>query len=70
MGRAIRERITLLAVTPQMGFRSKVRAAYGDVREVVVLPYRILYRIEGNTVIVILIWHGARRNPGPRDFLE
>ena len=70
MGRTIRERVALLAFTPQMGFRSKVRASYGDIREIVVSPFRILYRIEGETVVLILIWHGARRNPGFKDFLE
>jgi plasmid stabilization system protein ParE len=33
------------------------------VREVIVQPYRILYRQEGQTVQVIGIYHGAQQLP-------
>jgi plasmid stabilization system protein ParE len=29
-------------------------------REVVVPPYRLFYRVEGKTVWIVAVWHGAR----------
>jgi toxin ParE1/3/4 len=36
-------------------------------REVVVAPYRFFYRVEGKTVWIAAVWHGAQlpRNPAP-----
>ncbi len=32
-----------------------------DIREILVRPYRLIYRIDGNTVVIITVIHGARR---------
>jgi toxin ParE1/3/4 len=29
-------------------------------REVIVAPYRFFYRLEGNTVWIVAVWHGAQ----------
>jgi plasmid stabilization system protein ParE len=29
-------------------------------REVIVTPYRFFYRLQGNTIWVVAIWHGAQ----------
>jgi len=34
-------------------------------REVIVVPYRVFYRIEGETVWIAGIWHGAQRPDAP-----
>ena len=34
-------------------------------REVVVAPYRFFYRMEGKTVWIVSVWHGAQRPTGP-----
>ncbi len=31
-----------------------------DLREVIVNPYRVIYRVEDSLVYVLTIWHGAR----------
>lgn len=33
-----------------------------DVRELLVYPYRLVYRIEGQVVLVLAVIHGARRS--------
>jgi hypothetical protein len=38
-----------------------------DLREVIVAPYRVLYRREGAVLLVVSLWHGARRRPVDRD---
>lgn len=50
---------------PQSG---RVLPEYPDLphREVVVGAYRFLYRVEGRTVWVVAVWHGARRLDEPR----
>ncbi len=55
-------RSMLLAEMPLMG--GEVRE-YGDptIREVLELPYRILYRVTGDLVEVLAVIHGARRLP-------
>ena len=35
-------------------------------REVIVAPYRFFYRIEGKTVWVVAVWHGAQIPEDPR----
>ena len=32
-----------------------------DTREILVRPYRLIYRIDGDTVVITTIIHGARR---------
>jgi len=35
-------------------------------REVIVAPYRLFYRVEGKTVWVVAVWHGAQIPEEPR----
>ena len=35
-------------------------------REVIVRPYRFFYRVSGETVWVVAVWHGAQLPEGPR----
>ena len=35
-------------------------------REVIVAPYRFFYRVEGKTVWVVAVWHGAQIPEQPR----
>jgi len=35
-------------------------------REVIVTPYRFFYRVAGNTVWVVAVWHGAQIPEEPR----
>ncbi len=34
-------------------------------REVIVNPYRFFYRLVGNTVWVVAVWHGAQLSDNP-----
>lgn len=36
-------------------------------REVIVAPYRFFYRIKGETVWIIAVWHGAQLPDEPAD---
>ncbi len=36
-------------------------------REVIVAPYRFFYRVEGNTVWIVAVWHGAQLPDEPRE---
>lgn len=36
-------------------------------REVIVAPYRFFYRIKGETVWIIAVWHGAQLPEDPAD---
>jgi len=36
-------------------------------RELVVDPYRIFYRVEGDVVWVVAVWHGAQSPKSPDD---
>lgn len=33
----------------------------GPIRQFLVLPYRFFYRIEGDTVLIVAVWHGAQQ---------
>ncbi len=35
------------------------------VREVVVAPYRFFYRVEGKTIWIVAVWHGAQKASEP-----
>lgn len=35
-------------------------------REVIVAPYRFFYRVEGNIVWIVAVWHGAQLPDEPR----
>ena len=34
-------------------------------REIIVSPYRFFYKVSGNTVWVVAVWHGAQLPAGP-----
>ena len=36
-------------------------------REVIVAPYRFLYRIKGDTVWIVAVWHGAQLPQEPEE---
>jgi len=36
-------------------------------REVIVRPYRFFYRVRGQTVWIVAVWHGAQRVEPPAD---
>jgi toxin ParE1/3/4 len=61
----VHSRLIQLATQPELGFKSNVRSSQGQIREIIVAPYRILYQIErdSNRLLVLLVWHGSRRNP-------
>ncbi|MGH7976045.1 MAG: type II toxin-antitoxin system RelE/ParE family toxin [Limisphaerales bacterium] len=64
MGRAVFQKSLLLGRHPRLG---KVFAglSHDDVREMLVRPYRIIYRVQNSnrTVTILTVWHGARREP-------
>jgi len=33
----------------------------GPIRQFLVLPYRFFYRIDGDTVLIVAVWHGAQQ---------
>ncbi len=35
-------------------------------REVIVAPYRFFYKIKGNIVWIVAVWHGAQLPKGPK----
>jgi toxin ParE1/3/4 len=39
------------------------QSRHGDYREILVSPYRILYRLDRDTVEIAMVIHGARRLP-------
>jgi plasmid stabilization system protein ParE len=47
--------------------RAIPEARDSGIREIIVAPYRILYRRERNGVVAVSLWHGARRRPVHRD---
>jgi toxin ParE1/3/4 len=50
------ERIEQLAIFPHLGRPGDVKGT----RELVVLPYVIVYRHTGEIVEILSIWHGAQ----------
>jgi toxin ParE1/3/4 len=36
-------------------------------REVIVAPYRFFYRVKGNTVWIVAVWHGAQLSEEPHE---
>jgi toxin ParE1/3/4 len=36
-------------------------------RELIVAPYRFFYRVKGETVWIVAVWHGAQLPDEPRD---
>jgi plasmid stabilization system protein ParE len=47
----------------------RVLPEYPDLpfREVIVAPYRFFYRVEGNTVWIVAVWHGAQLPEEPHE---
>jgi plasmid stabilization system protein ParE len=64
MGEAVFQKASLLGQHPRLG---KVFAElnHDDVREILVRPYRIVYRVQDSnrTVTILTVWHGARQEP-------
>lgn len=58
----ITERIATLTTLPERGVYPKELAALGvhDYREVFFKPYRIIYRLKGRTVYILLVADGRR----------
>ena len=36
------------------------RSAKGPIRQFLVPPYRFFYRIDGDTALIVAVWHGAQ----------
>ena len=57
---AIYQAATHLSDFPESG-RILTESRRRDIRQVLVHPYRVIYRIDGNTVVITTVIHGARR---------
>jgi toxin ParE1/3/4 len=64
MGEAIFQKIQLLARQPHLG-RVFTKPSRQDIRETPVPPYRVIYRVQvlHNTITILTVWHGARKEP-------
>jgi toxin ParE1/3/4 len=62
LNRAIREAVASLRHDPRRAQRATVTSA-GEMRRLIVRPYLIFYEIEGRSVAVLRILHGARDIP-------
>ena len=53
-----------LIIFPQLG-RPFLATPNGEVRELIVAPYRLLYRVasDDSTVTILRVWHAARGKP-------
>ncbi len=53
-----------LSVFPRLG-RPFLPSSLGEVRELVVAPYRLLYRVasDDSSVTILRVWHAARGEP-------
>jgi plasmid stabilization system protein ParE len=63
------KRVGQLAHTPRIGIVYRKSGRY-PIRKIVSGKYRIFYRIveEAKRVEVLLVWHGARRDPDLRKY--
>ncbi|MBY0261206.1 MAG: type II toxin-antitoxin system RelE/ParE family toxin [Phycisphaerales bacterium] len=53
---------------PGRGRRAAVRGLKGrEVRRMLVDPYHVFYLVEVDSVVIIRIWHAARRPPSVQD---
>ena len=59
MAKRIRRRLLSLQSHPESGRRVPEFAA-AELREVIVSPYRIIYELKEDRIIVLRIWHGRR----------
>ena len=62
MATRITEATRQLELFPNMG-RVVPQGRHAEYREIIVSPYRILYRRDGDVVKIAAIVHGARRLP-------
>ena len=64
LGRAILERTRVLSDFPEAG-RVVPEERDPRVREIIVVPYRVIYELNPNglTVDILRIWHSARGRP-------
>jgi len=64
-------KVDLLAQFPQMG-RVVPEEQDENIREVILPPYRIIYRVlaENRVVAIARVWHGARGEPEIPDRLD
>ncbi len=64
MGRGILDHVQILATFPFIG-PAYPRGDQGALREIVFRSYRIFYDVseELGRVVILHIWHGARRDP-------
>jgi toxin ParE1/3/4 len=66
--RSLRERVETalrrLQVFPESGRRIPEFPEL-PFREVVIRPYRFFYRVEGQVVWIVAVWHGAQRLKAP-----
>ena len=61
----VRHALDVVSRFPEAG-RVVPEGGCGEIREVIVAPYRLLYRRDGDVLLVVSLWHGARRSPlGP-----
>lgn len=63
-GEACLEHSRRLIAFPRLG-RPFLTSPHGEVRELLVVPYRLLYRVasDGSVVTILRVWHAARGEP-------
>lgn len=54
-----------LSLLPEMG-RKVPEANQNNIREIILRPYRIIYQIQENSIIIITIVHSARDLSNPK----
>jgi len=65
--RRLDEEVSTLAFMPNrnpLARESRYRSR--PIRQLLVPPCRVLYRVIGSTVFVVAVWHGARQDWKPR----
>jgi plasmid stabilization system protein ParE len=67
--RRLQKRLSRLRKFPRSG---RTLPEFPDLpfREVVVPPYRFFYRMEGKTVWIVAVWHGAQLPDEPHDLRQ
>ena len=63
-GEACVEHSRQLIAFPRLG-RPFLSSAHGEIRELIVPPYRLLYRVasDDSCVTILRVWHAARGEP-------
>ena len=62
----IRERVEALVDFPTAG-RVVPEIGIENYREVVIRPYRVVYEVRDNDVVILRVWHSRRDLPAARD---